>query len=191
VTVGVTPPVTDHVTADCVTILPPRRDGHPVLAALTFGLGLVVAAVGLWLNARFAAHFGQTFEASATLAVIGLTIDAATMLLPAVIAALWMRHRIVLALAAVPVYGLALTMTAISALGFASQNIGDALAGRTAATNDRAALAADAARLRAERVALVFVPTTQDAVNAATTARDQECGKVGENCRKRVLELAG
>jgi len=193
VTVGVTPvtaPITDHVTAERVTILPPTRDGHPVLSGLTFVLGLVVAAIGLWLNARFAAHFGQTFEASATLAVIGLTIDGATMLLPAVIAALWMRRRIVLTLAAVPVYGLALTMTAISALGFASQNIGDAVAGRTAATNDRATFSADAARLRAERAALVFVPTTQSAVDAATTARDQECERVGENCRKRVLELA-
>lgn len=50
---------------------------------------------------------------------------------------------------------------------------------------------------RAERGALApFIPTTADqitaaqhAVDEAITARDQECGKVGDNCRKRVAEL--
>ena len=35
-----------------------------------------------------------------------------------------------------------------------------------------------------------FIPTTEQVVTAATVARDQECGRVGENCRRRVAELA-
>jgi hypothetical protein len=50
---------------------------------------------------------------------------------------------------------------------------------------------------RTERTGLAaFTPTTpaeiasaQHAVDEAVTARDQECGKVGDNCRKRVAEL--
>jgi hypothetical protein len=50
---------------------------------------------------------------------------------------------------------------------------------------------------RAERAGLAaFTPVTseqitdaQKAVTEAVTARDQECGKVGDNCRKRIAEL--
>jgi hypothetical protein len=49
---------------------------------------------------------------------------------------------------------------------------------------------------RNERASLSFTPVTseqitdaQKAVSEAVTARDQECGKVGENCRKRVADL--
>lgn len=82
-------------------------------------------------------------------------------------------------------------MTALTSLGFASTNIGEAVTGRGAAIHQRASLLEDVERLKAERVSLPpFTPTSEQAVTAATIARDQECGRVGDNCRRRVAELA-
>jgi hypothetical protein len=75
---------------------------------------------------------------------------------------------------------------------------------RDAARDHNRAIAANIVSLshqlderRTERAGLAaFTPTTsaeivagQHAVDEAVTARDQECGKVGDNCRKRVAEL--
>jgi hypothetical protein len=175
-----------------VTLMPPAdRPRFNLLAAVVLLLGLATAAIGLWLNASFLWAFGRTSEAGIVLAVIGLVTDAVTLVLPSVTAGLWQRHRYALAVTALAVYFLAVTMTVLTSLGFASTNIGDAVTGRGAAADQRAAIANDVARLGAERAALQFTPTTAEAVTAATVARDQECGRVGDNCRRRVAELAG
>jgi hypothetical protein len=161
-----------------------------VLIAAAFMLGAVTAAVGLYLNASFLWAFGRTSDAAMVLGTIGIVTDAMTLLLPAVAAALWARRRFLLTGLALAVYLAAVVMTALTAIGFASTHIGDALAGRGAAVQQRAVLIEDAARLKAERASLRFAPTTEQAVAAATVARDQECGRVGPNCRQRVAELA-
>jgi hypothetical protein len=44
---------------------------------------------------------------------------------------------------------------------------------------------------KAERAGLAgFTPTSAQAVAAAEIARNQECGRVGPNCRARVAELS-
>jgi hypothetical protein len=179
--------VTPSVTAPPVTV-PTAR---PALLATTVVLiGLITAAVGLYLNASFLWSFGRTSEAGTVLAVIGLVTDAVTLVLPCVTAGLLARRRYVLAVMALMVYLLAVTSTALTSLGFASTNVGDAVTGRAAAVQQRAAMIEDIERLKAERANLQFVPTTEQAVTAAAIARDQECGRVGDNCRRRVAELA-
>jgi hypothetical protein len=86
-------------------------------------------------------------------------------------------------------YAIAVGMTLLTAVGFAATNIDDAVAGRDAAATNRGALLDEIDRLKAERRRLVFPPTDQSAVAAAKLARDQECGRVGPNCRQRVAEL--
>ena len=174
-----------------VEVLPPIARSRPApLVSVVFLLGLVTAGVGLWLNASFLWAFGRTSEAGVTLAVIGGITDGATLVLPPTLVGLWARRRFVLTGTAFAVYLVAVTMTALNTLGFASTNIGDAVAGRSARTEQRAALVDDIARRKAERAGLAaFTPTSAEAVTAATVARDQECGRVGENCRRRVAEL--
>jgi hypothetical protein len=67
-----------------------------------------------------------------------------------------------------------------------------------AITDNIASLSRQLDERRNERAGLqAFTPVTseqiadaQKAVDDAVTARDQECGKVGDNCRKRVAELS-
>jgi hypothetical protein len=172
-------------------VLPPLVTQRPgLLVAVTFLLGIVTAAVGLYLNAAFLWAFGRASDASIVLAVIGLVTDGVTLVTPSVTVALWSRHRYALAVTALTVYLGGVTLTALNGLGFAHSNIGDAVTGRGATAQRRAAIVEDVARFKAERASLQFIPTAGEAVTAATVARDQECGRVGENCRRRVADLA-
>jgi len=181
---------------DSIAVLPvarqvPRRDPAPsrVLAVTVFGIGLLTAAVGLYLNASFLWKFGRTSEAGLVLAIVGLVTDTVTLVLPATVMALWQQSRRGLALAGCCMYLIAVGMTLLTAIGFAATNIDDAVAGRGAAAANRGELLGEIDRLKSERGRLVFLPTDQSAVAAAQLARDQECGRVGPHCRQRVAEL--
>jgi hypothetical protein len=159
------------------------------LAVLAFLLGVAATAVGLYINASFLWKFGRSSEASVLLAVIGLVTDGLTVTLPSVAVGLWLRRQYALVATAAPIYLLAFTMTMMTALGFASQNIGDAVNVRGTTKDQRAELAVDLASFRAERTALKFVPTTAATVAAAQRAHDQECTKLGPICRQRIDTL--
>src|SRR5215470_12887204 len=169
---------------------PERGHAPPRALALTvFGIGLLTAAVGLYLNASFLWTFGRTSEAGLVLAIVGLVTDTVTLVLPATVMALWQQSRRGLAFAGCCMYAVAVGMTLLTAVGFAATNIDDAVAGRDASAASRGALIEEIDRLKAERRRLVFLPADQNAVTAAKLARDQECGRVGPNCRQRVAEL--
>jgi len=91
------------------------------------------------------------------LAVVGLVTDTITLVLPATVMVLWQQSR----------RALALTMTLLTAVGFAATNIDDAIAGRGAATAQRETLRDEIDRLKSERDGLVFIPTDRSAVAAA------------------------
>jgi hypothetical protein len=172
-------------------IHPVTRDAAPsrLLAVAVFAVGLVTAAVGLYLNASFLWKFGRTSESGVIFAVVGLVTDTITLVLPATVMVLWQKSRRGLALTGCCMYAVAVAMTLLTAVGFAATNIDDAIAGRDAATVRREALRNDIDRLKSERNGLVFAPIESGAVAAAQIARDQECGRVGPNCRQRVAEL--
>jgi hypothetical protein len=182
---------TEATARSAPVIHPVSRDAVPsrLLAVAVFAVGLVTAAVGLYLNASFLWKFGRTSESGVVFAVVGLVTDTITLVLPATVMVLWQRSRRGLALAACCMYAIAVAMTLLTAVGFAATNIDDAIAGRDAATVRREALRDDIVRLKSERSALVFAPVEPGAVAAAQTAREQECGRVGPNCRQRVAEL--
>ncbi|MBV8752747.1 MAG: hypothetical protein JO328_07800 [Hyphomicrobiales bacterium] len=149
----------------------------------------MTAAVGLYLNASFLWKFGRTSESGVVFAVVGLVTDTITLVLPATVMVLWQRSRRGLALTGCGMYAIAVAMTLLTAVGFAATNIDDAVAGRDAASARRATLHDDIVRLKSERTGLVFAPIEPGAVAAAQIGRDQECGRVGPNCRQRVAEL--
>jgi hypothetical protein len=116
---------------------------------LTTAIGLTV--VGLVMNARFAASFGRTIEAAVLLAAIGLAIDVLAVTLPTVALQLWQRRAVGAAATAWVIWLAALTMTLLAATGFASTQIGDAVAGRAKIAAESSALSERIDRLRRER----------------------------------------
>jgi hypothetical protein len=139
--------------------LAPSRDARRSIiavagAAVLVLTALAMAAVGLVMNARFAASFGQTAEAAALLAMIGLAIDVLAVSLPTVGAQLWHGRSRSAAAVAWSIWLLALTMSLLAAAGFASTNIGDAVAGRAKIAGENSALAQRIERLKSERAGI-------------------------------------
>jgi len=132
--------------------IPVRRGAGRIFLALVLGFVAVgLTVVGLTVNTRFAASFGQTAEAAALLAAVGLTIDLLAIVLPSAAAQLWRDRSAMSAAAAWAIWVIALGMTLLAAIGFAATNIGDGVAGRSKLAAEASALTADIERLRAER----------------------------------------
>ncbi len=119
-----------------------------------FSTAVGLTVVGLIMNARFAASFGQTVEAAVLLATIGLAVDMLAVVLPTVAAQLWQRRSIMAAGVAWTIWVAALSMTLLAAMGFASTNIGDAVAGRAKVASESSALTDRIGRLRSERAGI-------------------------------------
>jgi hypothetical protein len=142
----------DAVIEPIPAVAPQRRGAGRILLALVLGLAAIgLAVVGLTVNTRFAASFGQTAEAALLLAAIGLTIDLLAIVLPSAAAQLWRDRNMMSGVAAWAIWLLALGMTLLAAMGFAATNIGDGVAGRSRLVAEASALTADVARLRSER----------------------------------------
>ncbi|MCC6890946.1 MAG: hypothetical protein IT536_20655 [Hyphomicrobiales bacterium] len=135
------------------TPAPPPTRSAPVAiaAALLFATAIGLTAVGLIMNARFAASFGQTAEAAALLAAIGLAVDLLAVMLPGVAIELFHRRARLAAGAAWTLWLAVLAMTWLAATGFASTEIGDAVAGRARIAGESALIAERIERLRQER----------------------------------------
>ena len=135
-----------------------RRSRRSIIAvaasALLAATALAMAAVGLVMNARFAASFGQSAEAAALLAMIGLAIDVLAVALPSVAAQLWHGRNRASAAVAASIWLVALTMSLLAATGFASTNIGDAVAGRAKIAGENSSLLEQIDRLRKERAGI-------------------------------------
>ncbi|MBX9774884.1 MAG: hypothetical protein K2Y71_10790 [Xanthobacteraceae bacterium] len=138
------------------SVAPPvKRGAGRILLALVLGFVAVgLAVVGLTVNTRFAASFGQTAEAAMLLAAIGLTIDLLAIALPSAAAQFWRDRNLMAASAAWAIWLIALGMTLLAAIGFAATNIGDGVAGRSRLAAETSALTADVIRLRSERAAI-------------------------------------
>jgi hypothetical protein len=134
---------------------PVRRSASQIFLGLVLGLVAIgLTVVGLTVNTRFAASFGQTAEAAALLAAVGLTIDCLAIVLPSAAAQLWRDRHVMSCSAAWAIWLIALGMTLLAAIGFAATNIGDGVAGRSKVAAEASALAADIERLRGERSAI-------------------------------------
>jgi hypothetical protein len=121
---------------------------------ILFATAVGLTGVGLVMNARFASSFGQTVEAAVLLATIGLAVDLLAVILPTVGVQLLQRRAFLAAGAAWTIWVAALGMTLLAATGFASTNIGDAVAGRAKVAGESAALTDRIGRLRSERVGI-------------------------------------
>ena len=175
---------------------PGVRGGSRVIAAVVGVTALALAAVGLVLNASFAASLGQTGLAAALLATIGLAMDVLAVTLPTAASRLWQTGHRLAALAGGCIWAGALLMMILAGIGFASTNIGDAVAGRAKIVDEGGALRARLEQLRAERAAVAELrsvgaleaelqrvqPSAQTVWRATNGCRDVTLPRSGEAC---------
>jgi hypothetical protein len=98
------------------------------------------------------------------LAAIGVAIDILSIILPGAASRLWQQGQHPAAIGAWFIWAIALTMTLMAGSGFASTQIGDAVAGRVRSSDEAAATADLLERLRADRKAITearSVPTIE------------------------------
>ena len=171
-------------------------------AVIVGGAALCLAAVGLILNAHFAASLGQTGLAAALLAAIGLAVDVLAVALPTAAGKLWQARHRPAAFAAWLIWAGALVMMLLAGIGFASMNIGDTVAGRAKVANESVALNVRLERLRVERAAISeqrgvaaleaelqrVQPSAQAVWKATNGCRDVTLARSGQACEP-VLRL--
>jgi hypothetical protein len=205
---AVVTPVAPSVTPAVLSVAPTTAPAGSRTTALIVGAAaLCLAAVGLILNANFAASLGQTGLAAALLAAIGLAIDMLAVALPTAASKLWQgRHRPA-AFAAWLLWAGALIMMLLAGIGFASMNIGDTVAGRAKMANENVALSVRLDRLRVERAAIGehrsvaaleaelqrVQPSAQAVWKATNGCRDVTLARSGQACEAvlRVREAIG
>jgi Crp-like helix-turn-helix domain len=124
------------------------------IAAIIAATALSLSAVGLVLNAQFAASLGQTGLAAVLLAAIGVAMDILAVTLPTAASRLWQLRHPFAAGAAWLLWVGALAMMMLAGIGFASTNIGDAVAGRAKVVGASLALGTRLDQLREERGAI-------------------------------------
>jgi hypothetical protein len=175
---------------------PVAPGGSRVIATIVGATALALAGVGLVLNASFAASLGQTGLAAALLATIGLAMDVLAVALPTAASRLWQTGHRLAALAGGCIWAGALMMMILAGIGFASTNIGDAVAGRAKIVNESTALRARLEQLRGERAAVSEVrsvgaleaelqraqPAAQAVWRATNGCRDVTLARSGEAC---------
>ncbi len=198
------PAVPAPVTPAAPTIAP---TGSRTTALIVGAAALCLAAVGLVLNANFAASLGQTGLAAVLLAAIGLAVNMLAVALPTAASKLWQgRHRPA-AFAAWLIWAGALIMMLLAGIGFASMNIGDTVAGRAKQANAGVALNTRFERLRDERAAIGehrsvaaleaelqrVQPSAQSVWKATNGCRDVTLARSGQACEAvlRVREAIG
>jgi hypothetical protein len=185
------------VPVETLSSPPPAAVGSSrVIATIVGATALALAGVGLVLNASFAASLGQTGLAAALLATIGLAMDVLAVALPTAASRLWQTGHRLAALAGGCIWAGALMMMILAGIGFASTNIGDAVAGRAKILNESTALRARLEQLRGERAAVTEVrsvgaleaelqraqPAAQGVWRATNGCRDVTLARSGEAC---------
>ena len=189
-------------SAQPTAVKPVRSIISMLTSIVLFSTAVGLTGVGLVMNARFASSFGQTVEAAVLLATIGLAVDLLAVILPTVGVQLLQRRAFLAAGAAWTIWVAALGMTLLAATGFASTNIGDAVAGRAKVASESSALTDRIGRLRSERVAISETrsiaaievelqraqPEAQSVWRATNGCRDVTRITSGRACEK-VLEL--
>ncbi|HEY1362166.1 MAG TPA: hypothetical protein VGF60_07970 [Xanthobacteraceae bacterium] len=156
---------------------PSAKPGNAKPAAVVLvGIGLLIGALALAINAQFGWRFGTSTVASMTFASLSLAADALALGLPAVAVALWHGHRPMLAACAWVTWTIAATLATLASLGFIELHTGDAAARR------QALLATSSMLMKQHEDAIA---AAQLAATTAVKGREAECVVRGPRCRDR------
>jgi hypothetical protein len=124
------------------------------IAAVLGVAAVLLAAVGLFVNARYTASFGRSNDAGLFLALLGLVIEIVVIVLPTAASQLWESRNRLSAIGAWILWLPCLAIMLIAACGFAATNIGDSLQGRASTVDARTLLIERLERMRSERNAI-------------------------------------
>jgi hypothetical protein len=162
----VTPPpaVTSPPTLSSRAVTPSYR---PVASIFLVAAAFALAAVGITTNGWFARSLGSSDIAGWMFLAIGVAADLVALVMPSCAAALWHNRQRATSLAGWAVWTMTFVFAITAGIGFASVNITDVTAARSARVTPAVAAA-------------------QSALGDAMSARDRECGNgVGKFCRER------
>jgi hypothetical protein len=186
--------------AQCAVGVPdaPRAVAGTVNAIVLVLIGTGLGLVGLVMNVQFAATMATSRAAAAIFIAIGVCIDVIEVFGLGAAVSMWRLRTRFAGIVMATIWLISLAMTLIAGGGFISAQLGDTAAARVQALFLGEHASKRIAELEADRAAIgrVLRPSdaefkaANDAVEWARTARAQECGKVGENCRKRAAELS-
>lgn len=172
--------VTSNATLDAAPRNTQTVARTPFLAGTVALLGVALAAIGLTVNARYAASLGRTPAKAYLLAALGFVVDGCAIVLLSVACMLWRAAHQAAAMAAFALWIAATAYTVIATGGFVSMSINDTFAARAGAIEQ-------AANLRAQRDRAVAA--AQAAVSRAAADKAAECDIVGPHCRQRIADL--
>jgi len=162
----VTPPpaVTPSPTVSSSAVTPSYR---PVASIFLVAAAFALAAVGITTNGWFARSLGSSDTAGWMFLAIGVAADLVALVMPSCAATLWHNRQRATSLAGWAVWAMTFVFAVTAGIGFASVNITDVTAARSARVTPAVAAA-------------------QSALSDAMSARDRECGNgVGKFCRER------
>jgi hypothetical protein len=131
-----------------------------VLSAAMVFVAFCLGSVGLFMNAKFAASFGQSAWDRAALAVLGVMIDLLALMLPSVGARLFRSGRRVTGTGAWLLWPVVTGVSVLAGTGFGAANIGHTIADRDRAVHEIVGVRATVDRLRAERTASTEIRST-------------------------------
>jgi hypothetical protein len=123
----------------------------------TVTVGAVAAAIawyGVRLNAWYGGTLGTTSEAQELFAGGSVCVDLLAILLPDRVVAFWVERRFGLAVVALLMWFVTVTIAVLASAGFAGVNIADTSAARAKIAAESAGLSGRIDRLRTERAAI-------------------------------------
>src|SRR5262249_49168080 len=120
---------------------------HHLVAAILFGLAIVVAYFGLRINAWYGASLARDAEAAGLLSGLSIAGDAVALLVPTAAAIVVGR---IYKVAAWALWVITLAIALMAAIGFAAVNIADTTASRAGTANERSSIEAQLSRLTPE-----------------------------------------
>jgi hypothetical protein len=174
-------PVTSESGHPLIGLLQARTRLEPLATVLAL-TSVMLAGIGMVVNARFAASFGQSPDASVMLAALGLAADVLALVLLTVGCRLWSVGRRPGAMAAWSVWLAAVSTTLLATLGWSSTNIGDAIAGRTAVVDRQESVSERLHRLGTERRSITELRPIAE-LNAALAAAQGATGRAWDRTR--------
>jgi hypothetical protein len=171
-------------------------------ASVLIALALVLAGVGLSINASFATSLGKTPEAAILMAALGIVADGLALILPTVACQLWYYHRHPASVMAWVIWTVTLCIALMAAVGFAATNITDTVAARGLVVVQHEHLRDRIERLRTERRSIdeqravatiesriqLAQPSAQVVWKATSGCHDVTLPKSGQACAE-VLRL--
>lgn len=178
--------------------LPPLVPPVTMSRRVTFGrvivtlLAIMFSVTSIGTNGTYAISQGTTALDVVWLGLYSASYEIGLVAMPLIMSDAWGRRRFVFFILWMGALLICLVAAWFAAAGFAASNFGDTAASRQALINQRNALEADLVTARAQKTAIVIIPTSQAAIDAAREAIPKGCSRLNEtlDCKTKRQKLS-